>query len=181
MPKLRIAIFEGLIWTTIACVVFVLTYQFDEPLLQYRYGATGWPRALIVAILIFAILQTIWGSLQPSRKRSTDRRGAQVSDSPTKDAVTGISAHLNRILTFGVPLLYLLLMPRTGFYIVTPFFIAGYMMLLGERRLVHLVGTTLLIFVLGLIIFTKLLFVPLPVGNWPGFYDINSLFVSFIK
>jgi hypothetical protein len=26
-----------------------------------------------------------------------------------------------------------------------------------------------------------LLFVPLPVGNWPGFYEVNSLFVSFIK
>jgi hypothetical protein len=68
-----------------------------------------------------------------------------------------------------------------GFYIITPLLIAGYMMLLGERRLVHLLGTTLFIYALTIGIFLKLLFVPLPVGNWPGFYNINSLFVSLIK
>jgi hypothetical protein len=72
-------------------------------------------------------------------------------------------------------------MPRAGFYIVTPLFIGGYMALLGERRWVHLVGTTILIYVLSLIVFTRLLYVPLPVGTWPGFYDINSFFVALIK
>ena len=181
MHKFRSAIFEGLIWTIIACVAFALTCQFDEPLLQYRYGACGWPRALIIAIFLFAVLQTTLAILRSRRKEITRESEAQITELPSEETPTGDSAPLKRLWSFGVPLLYLFLMPRMGFYIVTPLFIAGYMMLLGERRLIHLVGTTLLIFVLSLIIFTILLFVPLPVGTWPGFYDINSLFVSIIK
>ena len=178
---MRANIIEGLIWITIACVGFALTYQFDKPLLQYRYGATGWPRALMVAITLFVIIQTIWGIFVAHGKRATDQGVEQVSESPSEGPAAGASTTLRRLGSFGIPLIYLLLMPRTGFFILTPFFLAGYMMLLGERRFVHLVGTTLLIFVLCLIIFTKLLYVPLPVGNWPGFYEINSYFVSFIK
>jgi hypothetical protein len=55
------------------------------------------------------------------------------------------------------------------------------MYLLGERRAIHLVGTTLLIYFLCILIFTVLLYVPLPVGNWPGFYEINNAFLSLIK
>ena len=181
MRKLKPVIFEGLLWITIACVAFALTYQFDKPLMQYRYGAAGWPRALIVAIVLFALIQALWNTVLSSGKEIVEHSATQITDAVSEDSARGVSVQLKRLATFGVPVLYLLLMPRTGFYIATPLLIAGYMALLGERRLVNLVGTTLLIYVLSLIIFTKLLFVPLPVGNWPGFYDLSSFFVSLIK
>jgi hypothetical protein len=168
-------------WITIACVAFALTYQFDEPLAQYRYGASGWPRTLIISIVIFAVINAAWSVFLSRGPGAVDAGEAQVSDSPPVRAAAGISIYLKRLGTFAVPLLYLFLMPRAGFYIMTPLFIAGYMALLGERRWVHLVGTTLLIYALSLIVFVKLLYVPLPVGNWPGFYDINSFFVALIK
>jgi hypothetical protein len=181
MHKFGSTIFEGLIWITIACVAFALTYQFDEPLMQYRYGASGWPRTLILAIVLFAVVQALWSVFVSRGKGVVDTGEAQVSDTLPTGSAAGASTYLKRIGAFVIPLFYLFLMPRAGFYIVTPLFIAGYMALLGERRWVHLVGTTLLIYVLSLIVFTKLLYVPLPVGNWPGFYDINSLFVALIK
>lgn len=181
MHKFRPAIFEAAIWAVITGVAFALTYQFNEPLPQYRYGAAGWPRVIIFGIAFFALLQTMWNLFYPERKGRImmGQVEEQISDLPSE--ATGNMVHLKRLGTFGVPLVYLFLMPRMGFYILTPFFIAGYMMLLGERRLVHLVGTTLFIYALTIVIFLELLFVPLPVGNWPGFYDINSLLVSLIK
>ena len=181
MAKFGSSIFEGLIWITIAGVAFALTYQFNEPLAQYRYGASGWPRTLILAIALFALIQACWSIFISRGKGAVETAEAQVSESTPTRSAAGFLTYLKRIGAFVVPLLFLFLMPRTGFYIVAPFFIAGYMLLLGERRLVHLVGTTLLIYVLSLVIFTKLLYVPLPVGTWPGFYEINSFFVALIK
>lgn len=103
------------------------------------------------------------------------------SDAAHPEEATGGAVHLKRAATFGVPLAYLFLMPRMGFYVITPLFLIGYMILLGERRFRVLLGTTLLIYGLTILIFTALLFVPLPVGNWPGFYEVNALFVSLFK
>ena len=179
MGKLKSTISEAGIWAVITGVAFGLTFQFNEPLQQYRYGAAGWPRIVIFGIAFFALIQAIWSLFHSGRKgRIMGEVEEQTSDLP---AATGTVVHLKHLATFAIPLLYLFLMPRMGFYTLTPLFIAGYMMLLGERRFVHLFGTTLLIYALTIGIFLKLLFVPLPVGNWPGFYDINSLFVSFIK
>jgi len=178
---LRGPITEGIIWIALACMAYVLTYEFDEPLEQYRYGATGWPRVLIVALAAFAMVQTTLNILKYRGKRGTGQIETPSSDGSSGGPATGILVGLKRLGIFAVPLAYLFLMPRIGYYIITPIFLAGYMVLLGERRLIHLIGTTLMIFVLTMVLFTKLLFVPLPIGNWPGFYEMNSLFLSLIK
>jgi hypothetical protein len=172
---------EGAIWLALAVAAFALTFQFDEPLSNYRYGGAGWPRAIIVGIALFASAQTVSRLRQTSMGRAPSAMEDPGQGLSGEIAATGILVNLKRLGTFAVPLVYLLLMPRMGYYIVTPFFISGYMTLLGERRLVHLGGTTLFIYVLTLLIFAKLLFVPVPVGTWPGFYEVNSLFLSLIK
>lgn len=181
MRKSNSEIFEGLVWITIAGVAFVLTYKFNEPLANYRYGASGWPRTLILGIVIFAVINALWSVFLSRRPGGVDAEVVPLSQKPPSRSPAGALVHVKRLGSFAVPLLYLFLLPRAGFYILTPLFIAGYMALLGERRWIHLVGTTLFIYALSLIVFVKLLYVPLPVGNWPGFYDINSFFVAFIK
>ena len=79
---------------------------------------------------------------------------------------------------FGLPLLFVFLLPKTGFYLTTPFFLLAYLILLGERRPLVLIGVTLLIYVLINLIFTSLLFVALPTGTWPGFYDFSNWFLA---
>ncbi len=181
MRDLRNPVIEGIFWVAFSFVAYLLTYQFDEKLDQYRYGATGWPRVLIVALAAFAIVQTTLSILKYRGKRGTGQIETQSSDGSSGGPATGIQVGLKRLGIFVVPLAYLFLMPRIGYYIITPIFLAGYMVLLGERRLFHLIGTTLMIFALTMVVFTKLLFVPLPIGNWPGFYEMNSLFLSLIK
>jgi len=180
MMKFRPALVELGIWVAITATAFGLTFQFNEPLQQYRYGAAGWPRVIIYGIAFFALIQMSWRLFHTAEGgRIMGQVEDEAPDLPS--AATGTVVWLKRLATFFIPLLYLYLMPRMGFYILTPFFIGGYMRLLGETRLRYLVGTTALIYVLTILIFLELLFVPLPVGNWPGFYDVNSLFVSLIK
>ncbi len=181
MNKFRPALVEFGIWIAITATAFGLTFQFNEPLAQYRYGAAGWPRVIIFGIAFFALIQTIWRLLNPERKGAVMGMAEDHHAAAPPLEERSIKVHLKHAATFAAPLIYLYLMPRMGFYIITPFFLGAYMRLLGEKKIRHLVGTTLFIYALTILIFLELLFVPLPVGNWPGFYDVNSLFVSIIK
>ncbi len=183
MPKLRElrgSILETVLWFVLAIIAFALTYQFNEPLPQYRFGATAWPRTLIFLLAIFALFELF------SKYRKIINKDAQVQGKKNKGIIfdiinSDLLTNIKRLATFFLPILYLLLMPRLGYYAITPFFLAGYMYLLGERRSFNLVVTTFFIYLCTLAIFTKLLFVSLPVGNWSGFYEVNSLLLSLIK
>ena len=38
---------EGIIWLCGVVVFFVLTYDFNQPIEIYKFGATGWPRVIL--------------------------------------------------------------------------------------------------------------------------------------
>lgn len=164
------------IWLALVGAAFYLTFDFDEPLQVYRFGAATWPRVIIAAMLISALAQFFLAVRQRHRQESADPYGYW-----TRLKAAGLGLNLKLLGMFALPLLYVLLMPKAGFYATTPFFIGSYMLLLGERRLRHLIGTTLGIYALTLLVFAKLLFVPLPTGTWPGFYDFSNWLLVFIR
>ena len=83
-------------------------------------------------------------------------------------------ARIRILATFTLPFLYLFLLPRTGYFATTPLFLVAYMLAFRERSLKYMLATTVLLYAGSLAIFSKLLFVPLPTGNWPGFYDFSN-------
>lgn len=175
MERRRSLIIEVGIWLGLSIIAFSLTFKFDDPLANYRYGAASWPRIIIIAMALFAVIETILSFLAFRRKGeqwAAVITKEEASDSP--GSVSGWKILLKRLATFGIPLLFLLMIPRMGYYVSAPFFIAGFMSLLGERRPLYLIVTSFLIYGVTLFVFTKLLFVPLPEGAWPGFYEISS-------
>jgi hypothetical protein len=181
MKTRRAIIFQLLIWLALGCVAYGLTYRFDDPLENYRYGAASWPRVIILAMAVFALIQTILDLVElrphgPSGAVVTD--GA--ADTTPEKAIAGVKIHLKRCATFGVPLLFLFMIPRMGYYVSAPLFITAFMLLLGERRLKHLILTSLLIYSVTLFVFTRLLFVPLPEGRWPGFYEVSTWIIVLL-
>jgi hypothetical protein len=164
------------VWLTLAAGAFYLSFSFDQRLDVYRFGAAAWPRALIAALAIGALVQF---ALTWYARRLMGFTVAQGYWARLKES--GLAFSLKIGGTFATPLLYVYLLPRTGFYVTTPFFLAGYMYLMGERRALHLLGSTLVIYGLSLLIFTTLLFVALPVGNWPGFYDFSNWLLIRIR
>ncbi len=162
--------FEVGVWLAIGLTAYVMTFEFDDPIQGYRLGATAWPRAIIFGILGVAILQLLLALRKAGAAKKT---GLQEADQAQPRAGEG-KQFLKVVLAFSMPLFYLLLMPRTGFYLTTPAFLMAYLFLLGERRWIRLIQVTAIIYAIMIIVFTTVFFVPLPVGYWPIFYDVNN-------
>jgi len=181
MATLRSILIEGVTWLILAIMAFSLTFKFDDHLANYLYGAASWPRAIIIGIVIFTLIQVVLNILALVQHRSSGGITLNGEDADTEETPTGAKTYLKRVATFGVPLLFLFMIPRMGYYALAPLFIAGYMLLLGERKLIHLVLTSFMIYAVTLLVFTKLLFVPLPEGTWPGFYEFSSWIIVLLQ
>jgi hypothetical protein len=162
--------FEVCVWLAIGVSAYAMTFQFDDPIQGYRLGATAWPRAIILGLLAIAILQfgLSMRKAAAAKRPSADKAAQSQRQTPEAKAV------LKVVLAFVLPLFYLLLLPRTGFYIITPIFLFAYLFLLGEHRWTRLIQVTAIIYAIMIIVFTTIFYVPLPVGYWPFFYDINN-------
>lgn len=180
MATLRSILIEGVAWLILAIFAFSLTFRFDDHLANYRYGAASWPRAIIIGILIFTLVQVAFNILALGQHRSSGDITLNSEDAGTEETPAGAKTYLKRVATFGVPLLFLFMIPRMGYYASAPLFIAGYMFLLGEKKLIHLIVTSFMIYAVTLLVFTKLLFVPLPEGIWPGFYEFSSWIIVLL-
>lgn len=165
---------ELALWLAIGTIAYAMSYQFDDPIQGYRFGATAWPRAIIVLMMGFAVLQFLL-ALRTAPASAPSRGLMERLSRAEWPAVAKIA------LAFTLPLIYLLLLPRTGFYLTTPLFLATYLVLLGERRPLRVVLVAAIIYALMIAVFTTLFYVPLPVGNWPGFYDINNWLLTLYR
>lgn len=72
------------------------------------------------------------------------------------------------------PFLFAWLLKPVGIYFAAPFFIAAIIWLFGERRWRAILYTTLVIYVIFLVLFLVLLNAPLPQGNMSPFYDYSD-------
>jgi hypothetical protein len=161
-------------WTFFTVSAFALTFGFDRKVDMYLFGAAGWPR-VIIAVVFFAalgqILQSLFKKDDPNEKGATD-----VVSEESHEALRP-----SMWLMLGVPLLYALTVESLGFYFTTPFFLFSYLYLTGERRWKFLISVPLGIYLFLSILFTKYLYVGLPTGNLPGFYDFGSKIVEILQ
>ncbi|MGI9500466.1 MAG: tripartite tricarboxylate transporter TctB family protein [Geminicoccaceae bacterium] len=160
--------FELAFWLALALVAFALSFQFSSEPGTYQWGAASWPRAVILLMVIAALVHAWW------KWRGRPATGAV--EEPDDDA-----SFLSSLGLFLIPLVYAWLLPRTGFYLTTPFFLVAYLLYVGERRWPVILATTAIISIVINLIFTKLFYVALPVGNWPGFYDANNWLLTVIR
>lgn len=159
---------EAGIFLLIVAVFYGFSFEFNQPIEIYRYGATAWPR-VIIGVLLFATIGNIWfqykhgSSAQGTIGHNEDE--ADFSDSRT---ITRMAAVL---LT---PLVFAWLLKPVGIYFSAPFFIATIMWLFGERRWKAILIMTVVIYVLFIGLFLFVLNAPLPQGNVSPFYDISA-------
>lgn len=173
--------FEVAFWLGFAGLAYALSFQFDRQVEMYKFGASGWPRVVILLIVVAVLGQLIQDL----------RRG----DTVQAPGVTSMGAgYFSRIIAdqgwdfflrmgaaLVLPLVYAGLLEYTGYYFTTPFFLAAYLYISGERRVKWLIVAPLLIYVVLTILFTRFLYVGLPVGYWPGFYDFSNWLIVLIR
>lgn len=192
MKAPRRDLLEALAWLILAGAAFALTYRFDAPLPGYRFGAVGWPRAIIVAIGVSALALVLSALL--SRSAGRGRPGSPQAPSPSRTAAgdpppegppvgfgrAGRRTALTRLTTFALPLAYVFAMGKIGFLLATPFFLVAYMYVVGVRRPFTLAWVTATVYALVVVIFVKALYTPLPQGVGV-FHSLNGQLIGLIR
>jgi len=172
--------FEVAFWIAFAALAYALTFQFDRDIEMYKFGASGWPRVVILLIVLSAIGQFF----HHVRTRRQELLGAPLPARPgllQRVANYGLGSTARMVIILALPVIYAVLLPYTGYYFTTPIFLGSYLYMSGERRLKWLILVPLAIYVVVTILFTRLLFVSLPVGYWPGFYDFSNWLIVLIR
>lgn len=169
---------EIAIWIVIAIGMWTYSYEFDAHIPNFEPGPLIWPQVVLALIGACAIGMLV--SNRGSIWHTSDGRDQPSPGAGAENGPLGLVV-LKLLATFALPLLYVWLLPRAGFFATTPFFLGGYMYVFGQRQPVHLVGTTLSIYVAITVIFSKFLFLPLPVGVWPGFYDFGNAILTLLS
>ncbi len=169
-------LWEWAVWMVLALIAYNITFVFDKPIEGYVYGATGWPRAILIAIMFGASLQLIFRFM-----RWEDSEPIETADADTGSGILARLPNFRTLAVFLLPLVYVWLMPRTGFYLTTPFLIVALMAALDVRGWRPFVIVTAVVYGLIMLIFTRLFYVALPVGNWQPFYDINNAIILVVR
>lgn len=163
---------EAIVWFLIVAVFYVYSFEFDRPIEIYRFGATAWPRVVILLLLI-ATLGNIYYQYKYGSAVQEGRVG--VSDPSDDETDFGDPSTLIRMLAvLFSPFLFAVLLKPVGIYFSAPFFIAAIMWLFGERRWKAILLMTFVIYMIFIGLFLVALNAPLPQGNTSPFYDFSA-------
>ncbi len=165
---------ESIVWLLFVFLAFIYTFQFDDPLPVYELGPAHWPRMVLGIMLIAAIGLLYFQIREFQNSRSKVHKSKEESD----DGIT-VSANVRIALLFILPIFYTYLIHKMGFLLVTPFFLAGYMWLMGVRKWRTLVIVTVSVYAAIIIVFIRLIFTYLPPGAGV-FNTINGMILGLV-
>jgi hypothetical protein len=163
---------EAVVWFLIVAVFYVYSFEFNQEIEIYKFGATAWPRVVIGLLLIATI-----GNLYYQYKNGSDIQGGMLGspdDSEEKSLFSDGPALTRMIIVLLTPFLFAFLLRPVGIYFSAPFFIAAIMVLFGERSLKSILIMTAIIYVIFVGLFLVILNAPLPQGNVSPFYDFSA-------
>ena len=169
---------EAGIWSLIAVIFFGFSFEFNAPIEIYKFGATGWPRVIILLLLIVTA-GNLYHQYQHGSAVQKGRVGVGIAEggkpeTDYRDPVTLFK--IGSVLL--TPFIFAWLLKPVGFYAGSPFFIAAIIWLFGQRRWRWIIGVTLFIYVMLITLFVVVLNAPLPQGNTSPFYDYSSLILK---
>lgn len=227
---------EAGLWLGLCLFLYIFSFEFDKPIEIYKFGASAWPRAIILLMAIAALGQ-LYHQWKYGDQASAQVLGAAIDDDSENDAheahhdnlkwylsTIGLLAipfvymrvpnwiaaaagldktglHVTRVIiavfliavviyfvrhhrvrvALMLPLFFAALLEDFGFYAMAPLFIIGVMYVFGERRVKHMTVAMAVLMGFMLLLFVKILFVGLPVGNIRPFYDFGSWVVTVLQ
>ena len=82
---------EAAIWASIAIIFFVFSFEFNQGIEIYKFGATGWPRAVILMLVLVVI-----GNIFHQRTHGSSAQEGRVG--VTDDELDGVDKSMSSIL-----------------------------------------------------------------------------------
>ena len=74
---------ETLIWLTIVVVFFVFSFEFNQEIEIYKFGATGWPRVILGLLLLVTL-----GNFLHLYKKGSEAQQGRVGISDIEEEIT---------------------------------------------------------------------------------------------
>jgi len=109
--------FEAGVFLAIVAIFYVFSFEFNQPIEIYRYGATAWPR-VIIGTLLLATIGNIWFQYKHgSASQVTIGQSEDETDLSDPKMIIRMAAVL---LT---PLVFAWLLKPVGIYASAPFFL----------------------------------------------------------
>ena len=125
----------------------------------YKVGDDLWPKIVLIGLIIMLVLSLVFGW-----KKQAEVRVREPYASWTR-----------WLVIIGMSVVYSYILQYIGFLILTPFFTGAFMRILGLRKILPLVGLSILLTACFFFLFRTVLGVPLPLGLW-FFREFSLLF-----
>ncbi len=172
-------------WCLLVALLWQQTDHFDQPMSEFLFGADGWPKVVLLLLLLGASAQMANDLLKHNKKGQPPKQDTtatqEITQKGTKIPSPSRLSWYQVVAVFCLPLLYVFLMRRIGFFLATPLFIVTYLWTLEVRRWHNLFAVTLVVLSLVLFLFVRLFYVALPVGSWEWAYAINNFIVALVR
>lgn len=166
---------EWLFWSVLALILWLQTGAFSEEIAEYKFGADGWPKMVILGLFVGATGQAALKWFDPSDGAPDGEDEVAVAPDRSWQKIG------QKLAIFGLPLVYLWAMHRIGFFVASPLFILAYLYILEVRNWRYLLGVTAIVLAIIFFVFVRLFYVAVPVGAWETFYAINNEIITYIR
>ena len=169
-------------WCLLVLLLWQQTDHFAQPMSEFRFGADGWPKTVLLLLLLGATAQTASELLKQSVAHKSKKASPKTARKSAKTPSPSRSMSWHQVVAvFCLPLVYVFLMRRIGFFLATPLFVLAYLWTLEVRRWQHLVAVSLTVLAVVLLVFVRFFYVALPVGSWEWAYAINNAIVALVR
>ena len=123
----RTHLIEAVIFLLIVALFYGFTFEFNQPIEIYRFGATAWPR-VVIALLLITTLGNIWFQYKHG-SAAQGTIGQKEEEAPDFSEPGSLPRMIAVLLT---PLIFAWLLKPVGIYFGAPFFIAAIIWLLAN-------------------------------------------------
>ena len=115
MGNLKIGhLVEAALWLALAAVLYVYSFPFDKEIEIYKFGASAWPRTVLLLIVIAALGQLAYnwktgGHGASAMLQAASDDGAEAAARSSENRHNNLKWYLSTFLLLALPLAYLLL------------------------------------------------------------------------
>ena len=97
---------EAGLWLLAAAVLFALSFKFNQDIEIYKFGASAWPRALILLMVIGALGQLYWQyRFGDAAQNETSESASDATEAASEN--TGVKWYLHTAAMIALPFVYM--------------------------------------------------------------------------
>lgn len=187
----------SLVFFLIGLIAFIQSFNFPAAQTKgFTLGPAFWPRMISVVLMgasFTHISVLVWSNSHKSQGNDCNARpipsdqkakhkGKSNHESQASSELNQTDStfwHVTPAILLGF--LYVYLIPKIGFLFLTPFAMVTYMIILGARDWKKILLTSLAVYVSILLVFVKLLYLPIPEGTIVFFRNINVFLIELVS